>query len=242
MKKILLQTVFLLSIFSKSEAQKVENQKITWLTLQWTHQFSEKNRLVFDGGSRDFLPDFQHQTFHLRAKFQHILGKSWDAMPGFALFWSSRSRPTAAPLAVPELRPSLEFNHRQRLLKNLELHHRYMTEARFFRKTTNGSLADGYRFNWRFRYRFGVDFDLEKLKIKGKPLRIRVFDEILLNAREQIEHRFFDQNRVCAGVILPFAKWFSLDLNFMDIFQQQSNGVDFFDRDYFRVGFLFQTR
>lgn len=162
-------------------------------------------------------------------------------MPGFALFLSSRSRPTAAPFAVPELRPSLEFNHRQRLLKSLELHHRYMAEARFFRKTADGSLADGYRFNWRFRYRFGVDFDLEKLKINSKPLRIRVFDEILLSAGKQIERRFFDQNRVCAGVILPLAKWFSLDLNFMDIFQSQSNGVDFFDRDYFRVGLLFQT-
>lgn len=233
--------ILLLAFFANSLAAQTRNiahQNIAWLgymnNLQISHRWSLSSetqvRYFFDNGNRNL--------WAVRFRLYRKLGKNWETATGIARFVNLRNTPEALALAVPELRPMLEFGQRQTLSPRWLLHHRYMAEGRFFRNTTNGALADGYKFNWRFRYRFGADFDIIKAQKPSNSLKFRVFDEILVNAGTNVGRNFFDQNRLFLALQIPLAEHFQLEIGHFQIFQQRSSGDDFYERSTWRATLL----
>jgi hypothetical protein len=98
-------------------------------------------------------------------------------------------------------------------------------EERFRRKIKNDDeLADGYNFNWRARYNFGLFLPLSKKGLVPHTLQFLLNDELMVNFGKNIVYNYFDQNRLFGGFVYQFTKESSLQLGYMNIFQQQAAG------------------
>lgn len=234
---ILFFCLFSNAIFAQTNSKQNATQNIVWYGYYLTLEFSPKWRLVSEVQERHFIDPFAHQLWLARTRLYRSLGHNWDAGLGYTTFWNNPNTPcTENCLTIPELRPYQEFQYRQTLGKGWSLRHRYIIEERFFRKTENGKLAKGYDFNWRFRYQIGADYDLFKLKKTEQRVRLRFFDEVMVNAGTRIVSNMFDQNRLYAGFLIPFTKKMSFELGYMHWYQQRSSGNQYFNRHILRLG------
>ncbi len=207
---------------------------MVWFSYFNTYQFNDRWFLVSEIHERRFVnPGKQHQLV-FRTNIHRVLGDGWDASAGFTYFLQSPHDPySTSDLMVPELRPHIQVDHKQRLSKRLSLSHRYRVEYRFFRNTADGQLSGGFNTSIRFRYRFGVDFLL--LTISDRPLKLKVSDEIHLQAGKNIISNPFDQNRIYAGLNYSLTEKLQLEAGYMNWFQQRSSGTAFYDRDILRL-------
>ena len=144
--------------------------------------------------------------------------------------------PFKEAITVPELRPHIEFNQRQKL-RRVSIEHRYKMEARFFHQTdlAKTTLEDGFYFgNFRFRYRLQVVIPLIKYKNEG-ALKLKISDEILLNAGHNIVLNTFDQNRIYVGINTDVTKNISFEVGYLNWFQQRPTG-NFYHRHILAFG------
>jgi hypothetical protein len=133
---------------------------------------------------------------------------------------------------VPELRPHLEVNLRQKF-SSFTVDHRYRAEARFFHhvNSTFTELEDGYQYgNIRLRYRLQFIYPIIKFN-EIRTLRLKAGDELFINLGSAIVHNFFDQNRLFAALNMVFSQAITLEAGYMNWFQQQKSGVDYYNRD-----------
>lgn len=221
-------------------AQKEQtHQKLVWFANVTTVKFNEHWATSMDIQERRFVdPSAQHQ-FLVRPTLIRTLGSGWDIGVGGCVFWQSPQDPeSTSDLMVPELRPHLELNLRQKL-RYFRVNQRYKAEARFFHNVEGGELAAGYTFgNYRFRYRLGLDLPLIKGADK-KPdrLTLRLSDEVLINVGENIVSNSFDNNRAYVGLASNITPSLAVEVGFQNWFQERANGKDYYNRNILRLGF-----
>lgn len=218
-------------LFAQSTEKKVTQRSVMWLAYVNTVALSSKWSLTSDISERFFLDNGRQFQFTLRSKVNYSLGQNWDAGAGFAYFKTRTADPSSvSTLGVPELRPFQEFNNRQKFNK-VSFSHRFRIEERFFRKTKDDKLVNGYNFNFRFRYQFAADYVLYKSSDNNQSLSVKAADEIMFNAGEKIVYNMFDQNRVSAGFLYQPVKKLSMELIYMYSFQQRNvpNQYNHFD-------------
>lgn len=215
-------------------AQKqVEHQQLIWYAYFNTIKFDTVWSLTTELQERRFInPGAQHQ-FLIQTHVHRQLGAGWDVAAGVCFFLQNPNDPESdLQLTVPEIRPHLEFNLRQKI-KLLRIEHRYKMEARFFHHTDSGftELEEGYTYgNLRFRYR--LQFLLPIIKFnETQSLKLKAGDEILFNVGEKIVSNFFDQNRFFIGLHMILSPTITLETGYMNWFQEQKSGVDYYNRD-----------
>ena len=220
------------AVLAQPAGRQVAEQQLIWYAYYNTLEFNPKWYLTTEIDERRFRkPDRQHQ-FLVRSHLHYLLGKNWDASLGFAYFLQSPQDPYATDrLVVPELRPHVQLDYRQPLGR-LAIIHRYRAEKRFFRNTANGELAAGYTTNYRFRYRVGIEYTI--INIKEQPLRLRLNNEVMLNAGKSIGYNWFDQYRVYAGLGYPVLKDVNVEAAYIYWYQQRPTGNQFYERDIIR--------
>lgn len=236
----MLRTLFLIFCFcikNYAIAQKnVTHQNLLWYGVFTTVDIHKKWYFQNEFQQRHFVhPLVQHQ-FLIRSHIHRLLGDSgWEGSVGMCVFWQSPNDPISTNrLTIPELRPHVEFAYVQKL-PTVSLDHRYRAEARFFHNTnsTKTELTEGYSFgNYRFRYRLQATMRLLKLSV-SKYLKLKVSNELHVNAGRNITKNIFDQNRFFIGFGLDVAKDATVEVGYMNWYQQKSNG-SFYDRDILR--------
>ena len=221
------------SLFAQNTGRQVTQQQLIWYAYNNTLEFSQKWSLTTEVHERRFInPDEQHQ-FQVASRLNHNLGKNWSASAGFIYFLQSPHDPySKSNLVVPELRPYIQFENKQPLGK-FGIGHRYRIEKRFFRNTADGELAEGYNTNYRFRYRLGLEYQLTT--INDLPLKVKVSDELHINAGEKITYNWFDQNRIYAGINYAVHKNVNVEAGYLHWFQQRSAGNQFYSRDIINI-------
>ena len=97
-------------------------------------------------------------------------------------------------------------------------------------------MAESYDFgNFRFRYQIGLEIPIWKNQItKRELLSVKFSDEIMLNVGEKIVYNFFDQNRMYAALNYKITPNLSLEMGYLNWFQQQKSGNKFYQRDILR--------
>jgi len=115
-----------------------------------------------------------------------------------------------------------------------KLSHRFRTEQRYNEIVKNSEATNEYQFNWRFRYRFDLRFPITKEKENGNNLYGLIGNEVMINAGKIITYNYFDQNRLYAGLNFEVNKKLSLQVQYMHIWQQQSNGFTLLDMNVIR--------
>lgn len=228
----------LIMIGSICSAQKqVEHQQQVWYAYFNTIQFDTTWSLTSEFQERRFInPSAQHQ-FIIRAQVRRKLGAGWAVSAGMCIFYHRSNDPESDnDLTVPEFRPHIEFNHKQKI-HFLRLEHRYKVEARFFHNTntTLTDLEEGYTYTtMRIRYQLQLAYPLVKFN-DAQTLSLKAGDEILLNAGKKIVKNVFDQNRWFVGLNMAFSPSFSVEVGYLNWFQEQSSGTDYYNRDILRL-------
>jgi hypothetical protein len=237
MKKIILVIIVLLPEFLLAQ-KKVENQQLIWYGYYNNLKFNENWNLNSEIQERQFYnPTAQHQLV-FRSNLERKLIADWNASVGMTLFLQNPNTPNSeSNLTVPELRPDVGFSNKQKL-GFLTINHRYKAEARFFHDVENDRLIGGYRFsNFRLRYQLGLDFPIWK-KEGNEKLLLKIKDEIMFNVGNKIVKNTFDQNRIYAAFNYKLNASYAFELGYMNWFQQQKSGVDFYNRDILRLSII----
>jgi hypothetical protein len=222
--------------------KKVTHQELIWYGYYNTLKFNKSWIVNSEIQERQFInPSAQHQLV-FRSSLQRNLGENWNASVGMTYFLQSpQDSESESNLIVPELRPNIGFDNKQKLSFGT-ISHRYKAEARFFHDVENDELIGGYRFsNYRLRYQFGFDIQLIKEKSSNEPIiSMKVKDEVMFNVGRKIVKNSFDQNRIYLGLNYKLNPFFSVEAGYMNWFQQRASGTDYYNRDIVRLS-LFHT-
>jgi hypothetical protein len=220
-------------------AQKeVMHQTQLWYAYFNNLKFSDKYRLLTDVQERQFIKPVGAQgNLIFRSILYRSLGNNWEAGAGLALFFTSPQKiPSSIDLVVPELRPTIDFTYKQKA-GNLNISHRYRFEARYFHDVENNKLSGGYIFGtFRCRYQFSADYPIIKNAQKKPVLSIRAYDEIFVNFGGKIVSNTFDQNRIYGGLMYDVNKSLTLELGYLNWFQETTDGTTYYNRNIIRFG------
>lgn len=225
---------------SMQAQKKIERQQLVWYGYYNTLRFNENWSLLSEIQQRQFYnPTAQHQLV-FRSNLERKITGNWNISGGLTYFLQNSNNPNSeSNLTVPELRPDIGFKNKQRI-GFLTINHRYKAEARFFHDVENDRLVGGFRFsNFRFRYQLGLDFSLWKKEEKEK-LSFKVKDEIMFNMGKKVVKNTFDQNRIYLALNYRLNDAYAVEMGYMNWFQQQKTGIDFYNRDILRFS-LFHT-
>lgn len=216
--------------------KKVINQDLIWYGVFTTININEKWYFQNELQERHYInPTAQHQFVFRGHLHRHLGASGWESSLGMCLFLQSPNDPKATvKLTVPELRPHVEFGYKQKL-KRVSFDHRFRAEARFFHNTNTSrtDLEDGFAFgNFRFRYKFQATIPIVKIA-DHRFLKIKLSDELHLNAGRNIVMNIFDQNRLYGGIGIDLTRDVFVEAGYLNWFQQRPNS-EFFNRDILR--------
>lgn len=217
-----------------SGQKSVTHQQQLWYGYYNSLTINEKWSLKSEIQERQFInPSAQHQLL-FRTDLECKFVDDWAVLFGGAFFLQSPNNPDSeSDLVGPELRPNIGFNNKQKYAF-VTVYHRYKAEARFFHDVDNNELTEGYRFsNFRLRYQFGVDIPII-IKKKQEKLFAKVKDEVMFNVGNTIVKNTFDQNRIYLALHYVVSPAIAVEVGYMNWFQQQKSGVDFYNRDILR--------
>lgn len=137
-----------------------------------------------------------------------------------------------------------------RIWHQLQLHTKYgkvatmqwiRLEERFRRNIKNDNeLADGFRFDERIRYNYLINIPLSKKGIAPKTFSALINEEVMINLSDNNIYNIFDQNRLFIGIAYNFDAHSSLQLGYMNVYQQLGAGDKFKNINAIRV-FFFQN-
>lgn len=236
MRRILNIAILVLTSNCVYGQKNIINQDLIWYGLVTTFNIHEKWYFQNEIHERHFVGPLAQHQFFIRSHMHRFLGNSgWEVSMGMGLFFQNPGDPhSSIRLTVPELRPHIEFAYRQKL-DNVILGHRYRVDARFFHNTnsTRTELEDGFDFgNFRFRYRLQATIPLFSLS-DNRSFKLKISDEIQLNAGNKISINVFDQNRIYGGISYDILQNLTFDIGYLHLFQQRTTG-DFYNRNILR--------
>lgn len=111
-------------------------------------------------------------------------------------------------------------------------------EERFRRKIKNDyELGEGFRSDERLRYNLLIQVPLSKKGPVAKTFSAMLNSELMINLSHNNVYNVFDQNRFFAGVAYHFDSQSSLQIGYMNIYQQLGAGDKFKNINAFRLFF-----
>lgn len=171
-------------------------------------EFDER-RFAFPDGQWQLIT---HQHLHYR------FSPTWDGAVGGTLSWQPQNG-----VWVPERRIFEEATATLPLPGTaLRLLPRLRVEQRWLGQLAGAEVSREWRYRIRYRPRVQLDYHL------GTRWKLRVFDELMLNADS------FDQNRIFAGAERRFDKGWAVELGYLTIYQQRAGNAGYTDRDVLR--------
>lgn len=235
--------IFLLLICFVANAQTEKN--IDHQDLLWTRYY---NQLTIDSkwaihtefDNRVFINPFEDNLYVLRIHGRYKINNTIDLGAGYAYFSVATQDPEITnDFRTPENRTQQDITWKQEYGK-FTMNQRFQVEERFFHNADKKGLLPGTTFTWRFRYRLQGEYSCWKKE--SQYLKAIVYDELMINAGENVVNNTFDQNRIYAALQYGVNKNIALELGYLNSFQQRASGVDYFDRDIIRFTFFHKIK
>ncbi|MES2575135.1 MAG: DUF2490 domain-containing protein [Bacteroidota bacterium] len=234
-KNILLFFFFIASnyiLFAQVE-KNVDHQSLLWTRYYNLLELSKKWAIHTEFDNRIFVDPKVQNLYVARVQGRYKITEPIEVGAGVAYFSVATQSPDVdSRFNKPEYRALQDIILRQTLGK-INLTHRYQIEERFFQNFDKQGLIDGTTFALRFRYRIQGDYPL--WKNEKQTLKAVVADEIMFNAGSEVVKNTFDQNRIYAALQYCFNKNLAIEAGYLKSFQQRASGVDYYDRDIFRI-------
>ena len=141
-------------------------------------------------------------------------------------------------LAVPEWRPWQEVSLISNEAKQWQFQFRYRLDERFIHNNDKLELTEVYHFNLRHRFRVQASVLLFSWH-NAQSLTLRVSDEVMLNTGDV--PRWFDQNRLYAGLTVRFNDRWSLESGYLNLLQPKTDS-EFYERNIIRTTLYHRIR
>ncbi|NEV94677.1 DUF2490 domain-containing protein [Psychroflexus sp. YR1-1] len=228
-KSLLICLVILLSAFYTKDAlaqKNVKTQELLWTRFALEAKLSENYQIHQELEERTYWFPWRQHQFLSRTYLRRELGKGWNAGLGFTYFLQALPNdPEITDYTNrTELRPQLEIAYKQILSEKIELHHRYWSEFRFFEKSDNAFEYGNNRTRYKLELRYALT----------PKITLKAFDEIHINLGNKIVQNVFNQNRYGGSLLYMLKDNFGVELGYLNWFQQQESGVDFYNRHILR--------
>lgn len=234
-KNVLLFFFFIASnyiLFAQAE-KNVDHQSLVWTRYYNVLELTNKWSIHSEFDNRVFVDPTVQNLYVARVNGRYKITEALEVGAGGAYFSVATQNPDIeSTFNKPEYRAQQDVILRQNFGK-LNLSHRYQMEERFYQNFDKEGLIDGTTFAMRFRYRIQGDYPL--WKNEKQSLKVILADEIMFNAGSEVVYNTFDQNRIYAALQYCFNKKFALEAGYMNSYQQRASGVDYYDRDIFRI-------
>lgn len=241
MKTISIFCLLLICFVSQAQTEKnVDHQSLLWT--RYTNQLTLNSKWLIQSefDNRVFIHPFENNLYLIRIQGRYKINKDVDLGAGLAYFSVATQDPeNTNDFRTPEYRgeQNIIWKHE---FGNFTMNQRFQVEERFFHNANKEGLLPGTNFNWRFRYRLQGEYSCWK---KGNQyLKAIVYDEIMLNAGENIVYNTFDQNRIYAALQYGLTKNIAFELGYLNSFQKRPTGVDYYDRDIIRFTFFHKIK
>lgn len=224
MRKQYFIIVFLLSLLNNSVAQNIApvvvKDNMLWLGYFSMIKFNERWSLNSDAQFRTRNEVKNYSQALLRTGLSYKLNEKVDVTLGLAhfRFFITNDKTRGEWRPWQELKLNDKFG-------NCKLSHRFRVEQRFNETVKNSEATNDYQFNFRFRYRFDLRYPILKENKYGNNIYALIGNEIMVNAWNNISYNYFDQDRLYVGVNYEINKKIALQLQYMHIWQQASNGL-----------------
>ena len=223
--------LFSFSSFGQALQKTIIKQSLSSFAYSTTFELSSKWNLNTEFQERIFFDPVRQSQLFVKSQVNFSPLKDIILGTGFAYYLNSPGDPEfASSFKVPEIRLNHELGYRHKF-KNLIVGHRYRMEERFIRKRLNDALIDGYRFVERLSYMVSLECNLVRSKTKDHNLSLKLSDGIYINSNGGIIYNTFDQNRFYAGLNYQLIKNLSVELGYINMFQQRISGDEYLNRN-----------
>jgi len=222
-----------------SFAQGTTTQSLIWLKYfnQW--RITDKVHLHTEIEERRFsMPDRAHQRLLPRVGLEYVQSDRISFNVGGVFFQQFLPHdPNIESELFHEWRPH-QYVAFSEVYGKFKLQSRIMFEERFIERPGFGEVR--YLFNFRERTLFKLSFQTIKgfSQSEKSALNVYVYDELFVQAGEGVTYNVFDQNRIGGGFNLRVNDYFAFDLSYLNWYQQQGSGVDFFNRHIIHLSLL----
>lgn len=228
--------IFLSSFILNAQTEKnVDHQSLIWTRYYNQLTISKKWAIHTEFDNRSFTNPVKHNLYVARIQGRYKLNEQFETGAGFAYFLVSTQDPNIdLNYELPEYRAQQDISWKQNINK-IKILQRFQIEERFIQNANKLEMLSGTTFYWRFRYRIQGTYEIwKKDNLSFKAI---IYDELMVNAGEKIIKNTFDQNRIYGAMQVDINKNTTLELGYLNSFQQRSNGIDYFNRDIIRFSF-----
>ena len=223
--------LFSFSSFGQALQKTIIKQSLSSFAYSTTFELSPKWNLNTEFQERIFLDPVRQSQLFARSQVNFSPLKDLSLGTGFAYYLNSPGDPEfASSFKVPEIRLNHDLGYKHQF-KNLIVGHRYRMEERFIKKRLNDALIEGYRFVERLSYTVSLECNLLKSKSKDHNLSLKLSDGIFINSNSGIIYNTFDQNRFYAALNYQLIKNMSVELGYINLFQQRISGDEYLNRN-----------
>ena len=224
------QHIFFVALFipfAVKAQQTTEHTNMFWLGYNNTARLNKNWSVVSDAQlrTRDWADKWSQLL--VRSGLSYTFNERLNVTGGFAFFKNAQYVEKQLFLKN-EWRPWQEISYQAKLNK-INFTQRIRTEQRFQQQLVNNNLTKTYSYTFRLRYRFDVQFPLQK------NLKAQTGNEVLVNPKYINTDRFFDQDRIFAGVNYKLSDHTTLQFQYLKIFQWHSNTSVLENENVFRV-------
>lgn len=229
--------LFLTCSFLYAQTEKnIDHQSLLWTRYYNLLTINEKWSLHSEFDNRIFLNPVEENLYEFRVQGRYKIEDNFEVGTGFAYFSVATQVPEiTTDFNVPEYRGQQDIIWKQDIGK-ITLLQRFQIEERFFHNINNEGLLPGTTFYWRFRYRLQGEYSFWKKE--NQFLKAILSDELMINRGKNVVKNTFDQNRIYAALQYGINKNITLELGYLNSFQQRASGFDYFNRDIIRFTFF----
>ncbi|HWR94219.1 MAG TPA: DUF2490 domain-containing protein [Flavobacterium sp.] len=228
-------SLFLILTFNFLFAQlekNIDHQSLFWSRYYNQLSINSQWSIHTEFDSRIFLNPLEENQYVFRIQGRYKVNKNIEIGAGFSYFSVATQNPEITyPYRIPEYRGQQDITWKQEYC-NFTLNQRFQIEERFIQNSNKEELLPNSTFFWRFRYRLQGEYLFSKKQ--SSFLKLIVYDELMINAGENIVYNTFDQNRIYGAMQYGFNKNISLELGYLKSFQQRASGLNYYNRDIIR--------
>jgi hypothetical protein len=227
--------IFICFIANAQNEKNVDHQNLLWTRYFNQLTINDTWSLYTEFDNRIFINPTEQNLFVFRVQGRYKINNNIEIGAGYAQFSTSTQDPYIThDFKIPEYRGQQDITWKQDYGK-FTLHQRFQVEERFLHNSNQEELLPGTTFTWRFRYRLQGEFNCWKKE--KQYLKAIAYDELMVNAGENVVKNTFDQNRFYAAFQYGATKNIALELGYLNSFQQRASGIDYYDRDIIRFTF-----
>ena len=234
--KIISLVLFSYSVSGQDFQKVINRQSLALAAFSSDLELSTKWSLSIDLQERIYINPVKQSQMFCKTQLGLEPFKNFNFGNGIAYYLNSPGDPEfSSSLKVPEIRLNHDLGYSHNL-RSIHFSHRYRMEERFIHKKQDDSLIDGYRFVERVSYMLALECKLINSKDHDHDIYLKLSDGIYVNTHKGILFNSFDQNRFYAGLNYQLHKNLTVELGYINLYQQRISGLEYLNRNIASLG------